>query len=258
MVRLHVKRGDESQFLLETAASARLSDLTPLVARIYNGRLKVQRLCSEMEELAEHGTLLPYNMQGLTDEQIEELKLKDEWAEKCIPSGGSIFKKDEIGRRNGHAPNEKMQQVIKKTIEEAKALISRKQVQANVCVNMEMVKDALDQLRGAVMIVYPMGLPPHDPIRMEFENKEDLLGTQAALEVIEESEAQLWWAGKELKETKVLSDYVGKNEKTTIIVKIQKKLEEDDDDSFLNAEWADSHALKRQFHGVKDIKWGPR
>lgn len=41
-----------------------------------------------------------------------------------------------------------------------------------------MVKEALDQLRGAVMIVYPMGLPPHDPIRMEFENKEDLSGTQ--------------------------------------------------------------------------------
>lgn len=54
----------------------------------------------------------------------------------------------------------------------------QKQVEANICVTMEMVKDALDQLRGAVMIVYPMGLPPYDPIRMEFENKEDLSGTQ--------------------------------------------------------------------------------
>ncbi|XP_064008491.1 cilia- and flagella-associated protein 298 isoform X2 [Pogoniulus pusillus] len=246
MVRLHVKRGDESQFLLETVASARLSELAPLVARIYNGRLKVQRLCSEMEELAEHGTFLPYNMQGLTDEQIEELKLKDEWAEKCVPSGGSVFKKDEIGRRNGHAPNEKMQQVIKKTIEEAKALISRKQVQANVCVNMEMVKDALDQLRGAVMIVYPMGLPPHDPIRMEFEDKEDLLGTQRGQGA----------PGREPlishEEQKQMMLYYYKKQEEL------KKLEDDDDDSFLNAEWADHHALKRQFHGVKDIKWGPR
>lgn len=55
----------------------------------------------EMEELAEHGISLPYNMQGLTDEQIEELKLKDEWAEKCVPSGGSVFRKDVMGRRNG-------------------------------------------------------------------------------------------------------------------------------------------------------------
>ncbi|KAM4887565.1 cilia- and flagella-associated protein 298 isoform 2-T2 [Thomomys bottae] len=178
MVLLHLKRGDESQFLLQAPGSTELEELTVRVARVYNGRLKVQRLCSEMEELAEHGIFLPPNMQGLTDEQIEELKLKDEWGEKCIPSGGAVFKKDDIGRRNGQAPNEKMKQVLKKTIEEAKAIISKKQVEAGVCVTMEMVKDALDQLRGAVMIVYPMGLPPHDPIRMEFENKEDLSGTQ--------------------------------------------------------------------------------
>lgn len=54
----------------------------------------------------------------------------------------------------------------------------QKQAQANVCLTMEMVKEALDQLRGAVMIVYPMGLPPHDPIQMEFEAREDLSGTQ--------------------------------------------------------------------------------
>ena len=40
-------------------------------------------------------------MQGLTDEQIEELKLKDEWAEHCQPSGGHTQNKDDIGRRNG-------------------------------------------------------------------------------------------------------------------------------------------------------------
>ncbi|XP_015736859.1 cilia- and flagella-associated protein 298 isoform X2 [Coturnix japonica] len=246
MVRLHVKRGDESQFLLEAACSARIAELAPLVARIYNGRLKVQRLCSEMQELAEHGVYLPLNMQGLTDEQIEELKLKDEWAEKCVPSGGSVFKKDEIGRRNGHAPNEKMQQVIRKTIEEAKALISKKQVQANVCLNLDMVKDALDQLRGAVMIVYPMGLPPHDPVRMELEDKEDLSGTHKGQGA----------PGREPlishEEQKQMMLYYHKKQEEL------KKLEEDDDDSFLNAEWADSHALKRQFHGVKDIKWGPR
>lgn len=290
MVLLHVKHDNESQFLLDTMGSISIEDLTKEITRIYNGRLKVHRICAEIETLADHGIFLPPNMQGLTDEQIEELKLKDEWAERCVPSGGSVFKKDEVGRRNGHAPDEKMKKVLKTTVEEAKALISKKQVQANVCVNMDMVKDALDQLRGAVMIVYPMGLPPYDPIRMEFEDKEDLSGTHAALEVIEEPEAQLWWAAKELKKTSKLSDYVGKNEKTKIIVKIQKKgqgaparepvisnedqkqlmlfyhrrqeelkkLEENDDDSFLDSEWADRNALKRHFHGVKDIKWRPR
>uniref|UniRef100_A0A8C0TUE8 Cilia and flagella associated protein 298 n=2 Tax=Canidae TaxID=9608 RepID=A0A8C0TUE8_CANLF len=325
MVLLHVKRGDESQFLLQTPGSTKLEEITVRVAQVYNARLKVQRICSvlyyytpsgvlyssvgrprsvcfstgrkevhailqEMEELAEHGIFLPPNMQGLTDDQIEELKLRDEWGEKCVPSGGSVFKKDNIGRRNGQAPNEKMKQILKKTIEEAKAIISKKQVEAGVCVTIEMVEAALDQLRGAVMIVYPMGLPPYDPIRKEFENKEDLSGTQAGLNVIRESEAQLWWVAKELRRTKTLSDYVGKNEKTKIIVKIQqrgqgaparepvisseeqkqlmlyyqrrqeelKKLEENDDDSCLNSPWADNTALKRHFHGVKDIKWRPR
>lgn len=57
---------------------------------------------SEIPELADHGIALPPNMQGLTEEQIVELKLKDEWEDKCVPSGGPVFRKDEIGRRNGH------------------------------------------------------------------------------------------------------------------------------------------------------------
>jgi hypothetical protein len=36
----------------------------------------------------------------------------------------------------------------------------------------------LQQLKGAVMIVYPMGLPPYDPIELEFKNQEELEGTQ--------------------------------------------------------------------------------
>lgn len=52
---------------------------------------------TEIEELGKHGTMLPHDMMGLTDEQVEELKLKDEWGEKCIPMGGWTFNKDVIG-----------------------------------------------------------------------------------------------------------------------------------------------------------------
>lgn len=41
-----------------------------------------------MEMLAEHGISLPPEMHGLTDDQITELKLKDEFSETCAPSGG--------------------------------------------------------------------------------------------------------------------------------------------------------------------------
>lgn len=59
-----------------------------------------------MSELADHGITLPPNMQGLTEEQLLELHLRDEWEDKCVPSGGPIDKKDEIGRRNGQGESQ--------------------------------------------------------------------------------------------------------------------------------------------------------
>lgn len=49
MVVLHVKRGDESQFLLQAPGSTELEELTAQVTRVYNGRLKVHRLCTGAE-----------------------------------------------------------------------------------------------------------------------------------------------------------------------------------------------------------------
>ncbi len=53
--------------------------------------------------------------------------------------------------------------------------------QSDICLTQAKIQEAIDELRGAVTIVYPMGLPPHDPIRMEFENDEDLEGTQVRI-----------------------------------------------------------------------------
>jgi hypothetical protein len=40
--------------------------------------------------------------------------------------------------------------------------------------------------------------------------------------LIPHSEATIWFSGKEMASTKKLSDYLGKNEKSKVIVKIQK------------------------------------
>ena len=45
----------------------------------------------------------------------------------------------------------------------------------------EEIEDALSKMKGCVMIVYPMGLPPHDPIKMELEGEEDLTGMQVMI-----------------------------------------------------------------------------
>lgn len=109
MVLLHIKRGEASQFLFETTLNGNVGKLLQDILAIFNGRLKVQRICAgkiymntllfinldviliaEMEELANHGCMLPPDIIGLTDEQVEELKLIDPWADKCVPSGGWI------------------------------------------------------------------------------------------------------------------------------------------------------------------------
>jgi hypothetical protein len=46
MVKLHVKHGDESQFLFETTTNIPVDDLIHQISLIYNGRLKVHRICS--------------------------------------------------------------------------------------------------------------------------------------------------------------------------------------------------------------------
>lgn len=109
-----------------------------------------------------------------------------------------------------------------KSIAEAKAMIDKDFVQSKKCLVQKNIQEALDLLRGTVMIVYPMQLPPHDPIRMEFQNTEDLSGTQASLQVIEPAKAQLWFAGRQLISGKFLKDFLGTNEKTTVIIKLQK------------------------------------
>ena len=51
MVKLHIKRGDESLFLYETTTEAPLSELIVQLVRLQNGRLKVSRLCQGKREL---------------------------------------------------------------------------------------------------------------------------------------------------------------------------------------------------------------
>jgi hypothetical protein len=101
MVKLNVKKGDDGQFLYETTVEASVDECLKAVCNVYNGRLKIERLCVEIEFLSKVGVCLPFNMQGLTDEQIAELKLVDEWSQKCTPSGGYVERKDDLGRRNG-------------------------------------------------------------------------------------------------------------------------------------------------------------
>lgn len=75
------------------------------------------------------------------------------------------------------------------------------------------------------MIVYPgyHGLPEWDPVHMILEDKMIFKAFYPDCEWKDINKVNLWWAKKELKENKLLSDYIGKNEKTKIIIKFGTK-----------------------------------
>ncbi|GFQ98688.1 cilia- and flagella-associated protein 298 [Trichonephila clavata] len=243
-------------------------------------------MCYEIEDMSKYGASFPPCMQGLTPEQISDLKLKDDWAEKNLTPSDYIMNKDPMGKRNGLAPLKKYAQILTKTTAEAKTRISQKAIDAGTCLTCEVVQETIEILRGAVSICYPMGLPSYEVIHMELMGKEELEGTQASQAVLKSYETELWWACKKLDHDKLLSDYVGKNEKSKIIVKLQKRghgapvrepvlteeqrkmllLEEHrrreelkqleiDDDSHLDSQWADSNKLKKSFLGLSTIKF---
>lgn len=287
MVILNVKRGTENQFLFETTTSSSISSVIKEIVSIYNGRLKIRRVCMEIEALANHGPMLPPDIIGLTDEQIAELKLFDAWADKSVPMDGWTYNRDPVGRRNGRQPKPAMQEVLKRATDEAENMISKKLVDSNKALTLKQVQEALGILRGAVTIVYPMQLPPHDVIQKEFTNTEDLSETHSSLEVIEPTKAQLWFAGRQMLDEKRLTDYIGRIEKCKAIVKLTKtgegppgmepviseearkqlmllqyrrqeelkRLDEDDDDQYLSSKWADNRVLQKDLNGIKDVRF---
>uniref|UniRef100_A0A7R9YN80 Cilia- and flagella-associated protein 298 n=1 Tax=Diacronema lutheri TaxID=2081491 RepID=A0A7R9YN80_DIALT len=180
--------------------------------------------------------------------------------------------------------------IITRTVEDALRLIGKEQVAMKQLTTRKALLDAIDSIKGAVMIAYPMGLPPYDTVRQILDEKEDLAGSAAGLEVVDPENAATWWANKELQAGKLLSDFVGKNEKTKIVCKLQKKgsgapqrepvisreeqqamiahyhqkqqeakvLEANTEDDYANSAWANPKSLKNAFTGIGDVSWRPR
>ena len=72
------------------------------------------------------------------------------------------------------------------------------------------------------MIAWPMGLPDYDPVRQILEDRDALEGA-AQLQHLDADATCLWCCSKEMQREKLLSDYVGRNEKTKVVAKLQKK-----------------------------------
>jgi len=270
MVMLHMKRSDDQQFLYETTVEAKVNDVIKEMCEIHNLRLRVHRLFLEGGELAEFGPAREPSKVGIDDYKVKDSE-KSAW-----------FKEDPTGRRTGNAPMPETAKVLKKTLADADAVQNKKQVEKKVVMQKKDLMEAMDNVRGAVMINFPMGLPEWDNVRLAIEDTEELEGTSFAGDVMDPETAQLWWAGKQMMPGNYMKDHVGRNEKTKVICKLQKKgagaparepvvtaeiqkemlafyhkkqeeqkkLEENQDDGYLYSSWANSGSLKQSLSGV--------
>ncbi|KAJ3064297.1 hypothetical protein HDU98_012274 [Podochytrium sp. JEL0797] len=295
---LNVKRNTDTLFFTEAPAASPADEVIAKVAEIYNMKLRLARLIDAANDLSMYGLLRPENEQGYSIEELEELKGGEASSSSHSKIGqvfhrdgfSYIYNPDPTGRRNGEAPLLNYVEIIQKTLETARNLVSKEFWMSNKFLTIDLMQDAINNISGALIMAYPMGMAEFEPANDIIKGTEDLAGTAASKEVIPVEDAALWWAGKEIMRGKLLSDFVGKNDKTKLIVKLQKKsqgapvreaplsehaqkemmafyykkqeehkkLIENDEDSYLNASWANSKSLKSSFNGVSNVSWRPQ
>ncbi|KAJ8608757.1 hypothetical protein CTAYLR_007794 [Chrysophaeum taylorii] len=276
MVVVHVKYGQEDEFLFETTCGESCDSLIRELVRINNRRAQIAFLCGALRDLAKHGPAKPVDDQGCDD-------LKEKY-ESAVIEKSPNYEADPGGMRTGNGVGEQLSKVFEDVCLEAERYVSRDQVRARRALTMEALDDKLANMRGAVTMAYPMGLPKWDVVFSALESVRGLSGTHAQSAILEEATAQLWCAGKEFQRNQTVGDRLGtKNEKTKVVAKLQKPnagpparepvvseeerkammahyfkrqeelkaLAEADDDDYLHSPWADPKALKNSLQGFK-------
>lgn len=294
MVLIHFKKSDQNQFLYETTVSIPVDDLLQELVELNNLRLKVDRLAVSMEELATKGPLKPEELRGLEnlDEYVKSEDLTVINGLKAMPpKTGTREVIDETHHRTGWIFDEDRVEEMLEGVRAAKAAIHVDNVTKKKAMTKDDLLEHVNWFRGMVMKTYPTyhGLGDWEPVIVLLENKEEFDFRLHGTDDLELDKAQMWWAGKELVKGKKLCDYVGKNEKCKIIIKLQhkgsgapvreplidedshkkmlsffhkkqeeaKKFEEDEDDAYLYSAWANPKSLKDSLQGTSDIKYRP-
>ena len=183
-----------------------------------------------------------------------------------------------------------MAAVLKREAQSLEEYIDKSQVQKKIALTMEGIEEHIRNVRGAVTMAYPVGLPEWDMtcIALDDTSLDKLKGTYLGSSLIDNAnDASIWTCNKEFQRGTLVSDRLGStNEKTKIIVKLAtkgagppareaivseaernamtafyfkrqeelKQLANADEDDYLNSEWADPKGMKRNLQGLNDVK----
>jgi hypothetical protein len=287
MVLCVIKKAENSLFLLETTVKTPIKSIINTITEINNKKIVLTALIQVTRDLIAHGPEKPENQHGYSDQELDS-HLKEpqpkvnELVFKIVNGKQCVVSPDPLGKRTGFACLPDQALVIEKELANAEIVCSADHIKANKPILLDNLNEAFNLIKASITIVYPEGLPEYDPTREILDGNFSFEGSSLSKEIYKNDETSIWWANKELMPEKTLFDYIGKNEKTKIIIKItrkgqgapvreaplneqaqkemmayyykkqeeQKKLLENADDDYLNSSWADRTKLKSHFNGL--------
>eukprot|EP00557_Chaetoceros_sp_GSL56_P002808 CAMPEP_0176502750 /NCGR_PEP_ID=MMETSP0200_2-20121128/14938_1 /TAXON_ID=947934 /ORGANISM="Chaetoceros sp., Strain GSL56" /LENGTH=295 /DNA_ID=CAMNT_0017901879 /DNA_START=106 /DNA_END=993 /DNA_ORIENTATION=+ len=288
MVVIHVKGSDGDGFLFETTTDTKNEDLIQSLVNLQNLRSRAKVIVDSVRGLAQYGMMKDGTVGGRHAGATVVSSTNDNQNHpvvECQENSKNILV-DPTGLRIGNPPEDgRLVQTLLQTAKDLEEYVDKNQVQKRIALTIETLQDKISNVRGAVVMAYPMGLPEYDLVRISLDD-ESLESTFVANDILDPNTTTLWCAGKEFQRGKAVSDRLGCNEKTKVIAKLQKqgsgppgrepivneqerqammahyfkrqeelkRLAEVDDDDYLNSQWADSKEMKRSLQGLDRIK----
>ena len=113
---------------------------------------------------------------------------------RCEPTGGFTEAPDPVEFRVGRAPTGPFKELMLNVVKEIEETMKNPQ---HFLKQTDITKAQKD-LKEVVAKVYPMGIPEYDPIRMEFENRENLgeFHNRQLTSVADPQDTKLWFSSK--------------------------------------------------------------
>jgi hypothetical protein len=273
MVMITITKMTET-FIVEASVNDSVEDVTKKAATMHNTRMRVRRLVGAVRQLVKYGPMKPHDKHGLSEEQIN------------AKGNDQLYTGDPLGMREGKPCDKTVGETLLKCATTAEVSVSNELAKRRMATDMEKIQECIQNIKGAVMMAYPMGLPDWDPVSCAIDDEENLEGTEDSKYVLDVDTCSMWFAGKQMMRDQALSKYVGKNEKCIIKAKLEKKgsgaparepavdeetrkammarwhkkqeeekkLAEDDEDAFQNSAWANPKEWKNNIAGVGNIR----
>ncbi|KAE8305991.1 hypothetical protein GL50803_0015834 [Giardia duodenalis] len=256
-------------FYFECDKAESTEDVNNRGIRLLNSLIFLSSLVDPLEDLAKHGPLRAPEYKALTGQQEGE-----------EPLGPSV---DAYNLRTGHAPDETGKKTLTDVAAEIRRVCYTLPSQRNP-VTEEVVKEAIAIAKGALMMVWPMGLPDYDPAKELLDAEEDILEGKVEPQKYYSTETScLFFAGSSLcsKGPAMSSIKCGANAVLKVIpsrsntvvprkaddearaammsymFKREKSLKEAElntTEEVYTREWTNKNSLRNQLHGLSEIR----